>query len=101
GIISIGEVHANIAQGQRAQHGVANGMQQHVGIAVPQPALVMGHLYAAQPERAPCCKLMKIYSLSYTYFSHYLPVAVFIIPAQVKTQGKAQGVGKRVALYAG
>jgi hypothetical protein len=60
--IRIGKMHADIAQGKRAQQGIADGVQQHVCIAVTERPFMMGNLYAPQPEIPAFRKLVKIYS---------------------------------------
>ena len=43
---------ANIAQGGRAQHGIGDGVQEHIGIRMPQQAVAMGHGHTAQQQGA-------------------------------------------------
>jgi len=40
--IRIREMNANVSQRERPQHGIANGVQQHIRITVPFGALVYG-----------------------------------------------------------
>jgi hypothetical protein len=53
---------ADIPQGKRAQQRIADGMDQHVGIAVPHRAPVMRNEHPAQPEGTAFGQLMKVYS---------------------------------------
>lgn len=47
GRIRIGKMPADIAQGQRAQQGIANGMHQYIGIRMPVQALFKRHIDTA------------------------------------------------------
>ena len=50
--IRIGKMATNIAQGGRAQHGIGDGVQEHIGIRMPQQAVAMGHGHTAQQQGA-------------------------------------------------
>ena len=52
GLPVLGEVVADVAHVGCAQKGVADGMQQHVGIAMAQQSLTMLNLDATHPEVA-------------------------------------------------
>ena len=51
GRVGVGKNLADVAQGGRAEHGVAHGVQQHVGIAVAQQSAVVGNVDPTQPQR--------------------------------------------------
>ena len=63
----IGEVIANVAHVGSSEECVADGMYQHVGIAVAKESQRMFYLDAAHPEVAAFHQLVDIVSHSYAY----------------------------------
>ncbi len=60
--IGIGKHLADVAQGGRAQDGVGHGVQQHVGVAVPDEPAVVGDIDAAQPQWAAGSEPVRVVS---------------------------------------
>jgi hypothetical protein len=58
----------DVAHVGSAQQGVANGMDEHIGIAVAQQSLVVVEAYATQPQRTAFYQLVDVVSETYTYF---------------------------------
>ena len=52
-IVTVGKVPAEIAERRRAQECVLDGMQQHVGVRMPQKSVFMRDVDAAHDELAP------------------------------------------------
>ena len=48
GGVGIGKMFADIAQGSRAQHGIHNGVQQNIGIGMPQQPFFVRNFHTAQ-----------------------------------------------------
>jgi hypothetical protein len=59
-------MHPDIAEAHSSEQGIADGMQQHIGIGVSETTFVMGYLNAAEYEVSAFHKLMKIYALPYS-----------------------------------
>jgi hypothetical protein len=53
-------MRAYIAQCKRTQHGIADGVQQYIGIAVAQRSFMMRYGDAANAQWPPFYQLMKI-----------------------------------------
>ena len=70
GRIGIGEVHAYIAQGCRAEQGVAQGVKSHVGIAVAEQPEGVGHMNATQYQVSPFDETVDIIARSYAEIIH-------------------------------
>ena len=63
----VGEVITDIAHIGRAEQGVADGMDQHVGITVPQQSRAVLDTYAAEPQLTPFGQSMYVISESDTH----------------------------------
>jgi hypothetical protein len=57
-------VLADVAQPRGTQQRIADGVQQHVGIAVAEQALLVGNLHPADDELAACNELVDVESLA-------------------------------------
>lgn len=68
--IGIRKMLPDITQGGGTQHGITDGMQQHIGIRMTKQAAIVRNRYAADDARATLCKSMYIVSVSYTYIRH-------------------------------
>lgn len=64
--VGIREMTAYITQTGGAQYGVSHGMQQDIGIGMPQQAMGMRNQHAAYNQRPPGYQSMNIKTLSYT-----------------------------------
>ena len=60
--VGVGEVFADIAQGGCPQQGVADGVEQDVGVGVPQQPFGMGNLNASEPQFAAFDQLVYVVS---------------------------------------
>jgi hypothetical protein len=60
-------VLADVAEGRRAEQGVADGVQEHVGIAVAVEADRGGNINPADDELSVLCKLVDVYADSYAH----------------------------------
>jgi hypothetical protein len=60
--IGIGKQFANISQGQGAQQGVRDRVQEHIGVAVPDQSVVKGDFDSAQPQGSARRQAMRIVS---------------------------------------
>lgn len=67
GIRGVGEMITDVAHVGSAENGVADGVYEHICVAVPQQAQRMGYLDAAQPQVAAFNQLMDIIAHSYAY----------------------------------
>jgi hypothetical protein len=56
---------ANISQGSCPQHGVADGMDEYIGIGMAFGPLVMGYFNPSQPEGNPLFQAVHIISETY------------------------------------
>ena len=53
-----------------AQNGIADGMDEHIGVAVSQQAEGVGHTDAAQPQVAVRNQLVDVVAHAYAYLAH-------------------------------
>ena len=63
----VGEVITDIAHIGRAEQGVTDGVNQHVGIAVSQQSCAVFDTYATEPQFAPFGQRVYIISESDTH----------------------------------
>ena len=52
---------ADVAEGGRAKHRIADRMQEHISVGVSREPSLIGDFDAAQDELAPWGKLMEVY----------------------------------------
>ena len=60
----------DVAQGRRAQHGVGDGVQEHVGVGVPVQPLFKRNLDPAQNEGAALHQAVRIVALAHADRHH-------------------------------
>jgi len=65
--VVVGEVLADVAQGGGAEEGVADGVEQHVGVGVAEEAEGVGYFDASEPQFAVGSQLVYVVSYSYAH----------------------------------
>ena len=60
--VCVGEVFAYVAKGGGTEHGITDGMKQHVGVGMSQQTFGVGYFNAPQPQFAVVDKLVNIVS---------------------------------------
>ena len=60
GRVRVREMGPDVAQGERAQKRVTDGVQQHVRVAVPQQSFFMGYFHAADDAVAARYQFMNV-----------------------------------------
>lgn len=68
--VTVRKMLTNISQGQSAQKGIANSVQKHVGIRVPQKSFFVGNGHSAQNQGSIGDKPMHVISVSNAKITH-------------------------------
>ena len=69
-VARVGEMKANIAHVCSAKKGITDGMQEHIGITMPQKSHGMVNLYASQPKVTALNKFVDIKAHAYSNHSY-------------------------------
>ena len=62
--VFVREVLADVAEGGGSEKGVADGVEENVGIAMAEESEMVGYLYASQPKRAVGGELVNVVAYS-------------------------------------
>lgn len=70
--VLVGEVFADVAQGGGAEHGVADSMEEYIGIGMAEESEGVGYLNTSQPQLAVGDKLVDVVAYSYAHGVRWL-----------------------------
>jgi len=62
GFVGVGEYAADVAEGGGAEDRVGHGVQQDIGVAMADELLVMGHVDAAEAQRAAGSQAVRVFA---------------------------------------
>ena len=71
GFAVVGEVVTDVAHVGCPKQGIADGMNQHIGIAMPEQSQRMLEAYATQPQFASLYKLVDVIAETNTKFHDF------------------------------
>lgn len=94
----IGKIKTDVAQSGSSEHGVADGMDQYVGITVAQQSQRMFNPDASQPKRTIGHKTMDVISETGTYLHDNELFEEAFDAIHIEGKRETQGLIQRVAL---
>ena len=96
-IVTVGKVPAEIAKRRRAQEGVLDGMQQHIGVRMSQEPIFMRDVDAAYDELAPCHQAVHV--VSHAKSRHIVTFISSTIPAECAKSASAIHKSSGVVIF--